>query len=167
MKEKTFYYKPFRDVLANIFGSVIAVIVFFAIKALLHQLQPLSFMTDSDRRSLIMCTPLLKWSCIAVFCFCVISNSFYILRNTYKRLIIKTNEIVYVEGWIIKRTETIAAHQIRSCTKEDGPLQRLCHSMDITITTAGDIPEIYFKNIKDGEDAYEELCKIAKKNEKK
>lgn len=166
-EEETFYYKPMRDVLANIFGAIIAVIIFFAIKvALPHQILQ-SFVTNIDEIPTETMFLLFKWTYLGIVCVILCYCFFDIFIKTHQRLIIKTDEIIYVEGWITKKTKSIATHQIRSCIKENGPLQRMCHLMDITITTAGDIPEIYFGNIEDGKDAFEMLCEMAKRNYEK
>lgn len=80
----------------------------------------------------------------------------------YKKLTIKSDEIIYTSGWVTKKTTRIPIDLVKSCTKKIGMLQRICDTMDISITTSGDGPEIYFENITQGEEAYQLIRDLTK-----
>ena len=155
---KKFYYKATRDIISVAIGTILTTIGFFILKALLSLLEE-GDERIKDIKILCICTYLIIATPLIVGCLV----STYI--KTYSSLIIKQNNIVYNYGWMTKKTVTIPVCKIRSCSKSIGILQRRCGTMDIYITTAGDVSEIKFSNIKNGEEAYKELVQLARANE--
>lgn len=84
--------------------------------------------------------------------------------RTFSLLTISQDEIIYSCGWLTKSTTTIPSNQVRTCSKSSGVLQRACGTMDISIKTAGNNTEIYFINIEKGEEAYQLISQLAKRN---
>ena len=75
-----------------------------------------------------------------------------------------TISIFRYSGYFRLYQTCIPANKIRSCTKSSGVLQRICGTMNISITTTGDSAEIYFWCIDNGDEAYELISQIAKEN---
>ncbi len=152
---KKFYYGATRDLISVAIGTVLTIVGFFIMKTLL------SLLEEGDARiKLIKIVCIVSYLIIAIPCIigCLVST--YI--KTYSILVINPNEIVYNYGWMTKKTVTIPACKIRSCSKSIGILQTRCGTMDISITTAGDSSEIHFSNIKNGEVAYQVISQMAK-----
>ena len=145
---RNFRYKPSLDVATTLIGSFIALIIFVVMR----------FIIASD--------PLKVFSILfaAAAIIFIIFRCLDIYGNTFRRLSIGTNEIIYNTGWLTKKTISIPAHKIRSCSKSSGVLQRACGTMDISVTTSGDSAEICFINIEHGEEAYSLLSRLAQNN---
>lgn len=94
-------------------------------------------------------------------CLHVILKICDIFTSKYQHLIINNDEIVYEYGFISKKTKVIPVSRIRSCKKNCGPIQRRCGSMNLSITTAGDVAEIYFRDIENGEEAFQSIRQLA------
>lgn len=157
---KSFSYKALRDIIGTAIGSLCAVIGFFAMNTSVSLFRIFGEDPENVREAITI----VSWIYIGIAACFIVAAILDIISNSFQRLEIKTDEIVYSEGWLSKSTTSIPAHKIRSCTKTSGPLQRACGTMTIKITTAGDDAEIYFANIGDGETAYKTLCEIAMKN---
>lgn len=85
-----------------------------------------------------------------------------VLKTYCNYLILSETEIVYHTGWLNKKTTNIPLNKIRSCSKSSGPLQRAFAVCNISLTTAGDQPEITFCNLKGGDEAYEIIANMIK-----
>lgn len=152
-KTRSFYYKASRDIISTLIGSFFTFIGFFIMSAIVNTLHEPSL------------TTLCQWTYIGIALIIIIACFFSIYAHTFSCLEIGRWEVVYRSGWISKSVTSIPAYKIRSCTKSSGPLQRICGTMNISITTAGDTSEIHFCNITNGEFAYKMLRYIAMHNE--
>lgn len=85
-----------------------------------------------------------------------------VLKTHCNYLILTENEIVYHTGWLTKKTTNIQLNKIRSCSKISGPFQRAFGVSNISVTTAGDQPEITFYSIKGGDEAYEIIINMTR-----
>ncbi len=154
---KKFYYKASRDLISGAIGTVLTIVGFFILKALLGLLE------EWDERIRTINT-----FCICIYIIIAVPLvlgyfvSTYI--KTYSVLIISKEEIIEKGGWLTKYETNIPAYKIKSCSKSSGVIQRLCNTMDIAITTAGDMAEIKFHNIEKGEEAYNILVQLARAN---
>lgn len=69
------------------------------------------------------------------------------------KLIIRPDTIVFLRGFFIRRKTTVPVNRIKDCSTESGPLQQICGTMTLLVTTAGDQREIRFTDIANGEEA--------------
>lgn len=152
---RTFTYKAKRDIISTIIRTAFSLIGFFVMKMLISLIDH----PDTPKMSRFF-----GWAylCIAVLIICICFLD--IFTNTFNRLSIGVDEIVYRTGWLFKKTKTIPAHKILDYDTHQGPLQSICNTMDIIITTGGDDPEIEFHNINDGETAYQLISEIVRKS---
>lgn len=154
---RTFYYNASRDILGAFIGGFLFLIIFF----LLIKPLPSVPYSESDMETLLI---ILKWTYIICMFLWVPFSFLTIFSMRFSSLFIGTDEIVHRKGWLSKQTTSIPACKIRSCSKHSGILQRFCHTMDLSITTAGDSTEIFFSNISDGDRAFQMISDLAKKN---
>lgn len=160
---RSFSYKASRDIIGTAIGLFFAGAGFLAMDIVLGILLMHFFLEyPEDVREFIT---IVNWIYIGFAVLFILWTILDIISNSFQRLEIKTDEIVYSKGWLTKSTITVPAHQIRSYKKTSGLLQRKCGTMSITITTAGDLEEIHCYNIGDGEKAYQMICELAKKGE--
>ena len=84
-----------------------------------------------------------------LFAFFTVREVFNIYRKTFFTLSIDEKEVVCtLENWPFSSyKKTIAAQKIRSCTQHQDWIQKLCNTMNISITTSGDRAEICFEDI--------------------
>ncbi|MBR3614100.1 MAG: PH domain-containing protein [Clostridia bacterium] len=155
----SFSYKPTRDIISLIIGLIWKIIFVVVMNAF--------FLTMVEEMSDVPgIATIAQWGNFFIIALTVsffVGDLVNIYSQTHTRLIINSNEIVYKTGWLNKSVTTIPAYKIRSCTKRSGWLQRLCGSMNISVTTAGDSDEIYFYNIANGDEAYRLISELAKK----
>lgn len=166
MANSTFYYKALRDIISTVIGIFFAIVVFFIIRYALPPglclLDKTLSAEDNDIHGLInFFTVLYLIFVIPWITGCIAS----IYSNTYRKLFISQDEIVYSHGMFKKTTISIPSNKIRTCSKYSTVLQRVCNTMTISITTAGDSDEIRFENIGNGEEAYRLIRQMAKRNE--
>jgi len=145
---RRFYYCSSPDTIKAILNAIFCMIVLF-----------ITFKTFRNARTEeeLMIGVLLT---LVDICMIFVFIGILINKKTgkYQILTIKNKEIIYQQGWIIKKTQIIPMSKIKSCSKRSGLLQRFCDSMDIGITTAGDVEEVFFCNIKNGDEAYNIIC---------
>lgn len=91
------------------------------------------------------------WSVLAVY---AASCGISILCKTKKELKISDTEVHYLYGVLSKRKVSIPVSKVRSCKIGTSLLQRAFGLSTLSICTAGDNDEIFFKDIKGGEEAY-------------
>lgn len=65
------------------------------------------------------------------------------------RLVIKEDEIVWIHGLINKQYTEIHMSSVRTVRVSQGILQRIMNAGDVTIFTAGDVPELVIKGLPD------------------
>lgn len=151
---KNFTYKPMRDIISTIIRTFFSLIGFFIMQMLIN-------LVDHPD------TPLIStWAGRIYLCIAIVIIGIYLLdifTNTFNHLSIGVDEIVYRTGWLSQKTMTLSAYQIKSHYTRQGPLQKLCNTMDLLITTAGDSPEIVFHNISNGEIANQMMCELIRR----
>ena len=150
-----FKYKPTRDIIGMLTSIAVLIFLLAGINVFFMALvaEDPSFATMA------------RWSTIIYLVFSVwfaLYDLVDIFSKTHNCLTISCDAVVYKKGWLSQTEITIPAHKIRSCSKSISWMQKLCGSMDISITTAGDSDEIYFRNIADGDEAYRMISELAK-----
>lgn len=85
-----------------------------------------------------------------------------VLKTHCDYLILTENEIVYHTGFLNKKTVNIPLNKIRTYSKSSGLFQRAFGVSNISVTTAGDQPEIKFCDLKGGDEAYDLIAKMLK-----
>lgn len=160
--ENSFYYKARRDIISTILWVIIGVVFFFILKGIcncvIRKELEAGYNVQADRQLLSI---VLKMY-IGFILFYILCSAITIFVRTHSKLTINQNEIIYRTGWLTKRTITIPANKIRTCAKSCGPLQMICETQTVSITTAGDQAEITFANIENGEEAFNRISKLSK-----
>lgn len=151
ISKRTFGYDNATDILKVVIDAIIFIILFVVFHKLIKRIEEAELMI-----LLIALAAILGF----IFLATIIGRCISIEVNKYKKLTISEAEVTYSYGWLTKKTKTIPISKVRSCSKSSGILQRLCGTMDLGITTAGDVEEIYFCNIEKGEEAYKMISKI-------
>lgn len=151
---RTFHCKASQDIIIALIVLFLGVIGFFVLTSLYEDYASVSY---------VQCLFILY---IVAEIFSVISCISGIFFQFSLHLTINRDEIIFSRGWLNKRTTTIPANKIRSCSKSSGVLQRACGTMDISITTAGDDSEVCVHNIANGEEAYQLISQLAKRNDR-
>lgn len=150
-----FHYNRKRNLVGLFIGLFFTIPGFFAFRALI------GFMSGTAT-DVQMFTSILEWAYVLFAVLSFIGLLLSMHGKSYQRLSINQSDIVYSSGWLHKDTITIPCHQIKSCSKSSRVLQRACGCMDITITTAGDGPEIVFCNVGNGDRAYDMVNQLTK-----
>lgn len=157
---RSFHYKASRDIISVLINFFFMVVCLFIVKSLLRDYLE----DDLDDSKVLVSTFLIVL--IATTIIIVIGKVVNIYCSKFSIMTISQDEIIYCCGWLTKTTTTIPSNKIRTCSKSSSVLQRVCGTMDISIKTTGDGSEIYFCNIEDGEEAYQLISQIAKRNER-
>lgn len=154
-EKKCFSYNATRDCISLLINVVLFIIVPYFLGNILILL------LDAEYHSMANAALTMYIVIAGIF---AIYCGFDIISNHFKLLVICQDEIVYMKGILFKSQTIIPANKVRSCNTYSGPLQRKCNTMNLSITTAGDNSEIYFRNIKNGEEAARLISELAKKN---
>lgn len=155
---RSFKYKASRDIATMFISIFIALVGYFILKFLLK--------CGEGDPEVQMLSEIFKVAYLPGMLLVVLIWGLVIYANTFCCLTIGNEEITYRSGWLNKKTVSIPAAKIRSCSIESGILQRLCGTATIAITTAGDASEIKFYNIMNGKQAFKFISQLAKKNER-
>ena len=154
---RSFHYKASRDIIGRLIWTFFACVVILT-------LQTLANSTDGVDRDVYKA--FLVFVTIASILF-VIYGAVDIYCNTFDCLTVSQDEITYSYGWLTKSTKTIPVNKILSCSKSSDMLQRACGTMSIAVTTECGENSIYFSNIENGDEAYQLISQLAKKQESK
>ena len=154
-----FYYQPKKDLLGLAIGVCLAIIGFFALRAICAWMLG-SIHADATDVLVAVWVQRIYWIITGI---CVVSSVLSIYAKTFSVLLVGNSEVITKWGWISKNTSTLPSRKIRSCSKHQSVLQRLCDTMTISITTSGDTSEVYFSNIdaREGQKAYERISRLA------
>ena len=155
---RKFNYNPKRDIVAMFIGIVFAIIGFFILWALMTWL----ISTLEPRPNEIPMYERIKIGVLVILAIIYALYCIYkfigIFGNTHQELTVNFDRITYSYNWLSESEKSVPASKVKSCSKYATLLQRMCGTMDITVTTAGDDVEIYFKNIDNGDEAYRRIC---------
>lgn len=165
LTQKDFFYKARRDIIILTFWTVVAVIFFFIMKGIFNRAiqKELEAGYSIEAEKLVASIFLKVYiGLILLYILCSVSAIF---GRIHSKLTINQNEIIYKTGWLTKCTTTIPANKIRTCKKSCGPLQMICETQTVSITTAGDQAEITFANIENGEEAFKIISQLSKSNQ--
>lgn len=160
---RSFGYKASRDIIMAFVEIAILFLGWLVVKEAFIWIEKNLF--NANEYEIKIAIRYTKWFWFGFYIITVIRDTIMeIINHCFSSLSIDKKEIIYNYGWLNKKTTTIPANKIRSCTKSSGVLQRICGTMNISITTTGDSAEIYFWCIDDGDEAYELISQIAKEN---
>ena len=146
------YFQPVRRIVSLLLNSAAWVAVFFVLRAILPAYEESAL--------------LLTWFAV-VYWLLVVMGTVLAALNLYARtfavLTVDDKEVVYQWGWISRHVKTVPARKIRACTCHQTWMQRLFGVVSISITTSGDVSEIYFSDMgtDSGADAYRKINQLA------
>ena len=152
MEGRRFYYTEKRAVVKEVISLIFTFIGFIFMVALMKWTR--RFVQPYEMEQWELLERIMPWIYIGIFILYHIHEIISIyLRKRCMRLIIRSNEIVFYQGFFTIRKTTIPVNKIKDCSTVRGPLQQICGTMTLSITTAGDQREICFTDIVDGEEA--------------
>lgn len=150
--EERYYYTEKRAVVKEVISLISTFIGFIFMVALMKSMR--RFVQPYEMEEWELMERIIPWIYIGIFILYHISEIISIyLRKRCMRLIIRPNEIVFYRGFFTIRKTTVPVSKIKDCSTTRGPLQQICGTMTLSITTAGDQREICFTDIKNGETA--------------
>ncbi|MDR0979938.1 MAG: PH domain-containing protein [Candidatus Nomurabacteria bacterium] len=153
-----YYYRSKRDIVGLLIGITCWIVGGFAFYGTVYGFAQLAGekLSSSDTTFALVSYSIMAFIGIAI-------SVIAIYARTFSVLLIGQDKIIHKYGWLTKNERVIPAHRIRTCSKHQGVLGRLCDSIDISITTSGDSSEIYFRciNATTGDNAYVQICKMA------
>lgn len=150
--EEKYYYTEKRAVIKECISLIFTVLGFIFMVVLMKLLK--RFVQPYEMEEWELLERIIPWIYIGIFILYHISEIISIyLRKRCMRLIIRPNEIVFYRGFFTVRKTTVPVNKIKDCSTESGPLQQICGTMTLLVTTAGDDREICFTDIANGEDA--------------
>lgn len=141
MRHNYYCYTAKRDIISECIGLFFTVIGYQILDLILLLTE------DSTSHAAQLSCKFVKIVYIVLFAIIHICMIIGIQISKKQKLEIGSREVIYRYGWLTRNTKTIAANKIRSCEKSATILQRICGTMNIYITTAGDQREIGFHNI--------------------
>ena len=150
--EERYYYTEKRAVVKEVISLISTFIGFIFMVALMKSMR--RFVQPYEMEEWELLERIIPWIYIGIFILYHISEIISIyLRKRCMGLIIRPNEIVFYRGFFTIRKTTVPVSKIKDCSTTRGPLQQICGTMTLSITTAGDQREICFTDIKNGEKA--------------
>lgn len=142
-RKQTYSYGPERDGVNLAIGCVIWTVVFYILLFAVEKCVNITAWTTGIQAG--------YWILLVV---CAAASGISILCKTKKELKISDAEVHYLYGVLTKHKVSIPISKVRSCKIGTSLLQRVFGLSTLSICTAGDNDEIYFEDIKGGEEAY-------------
>lgn len=150
--EEKYYYTEKRAVIKECISLISTVLGFIFMVVLMKWMK--RFVQPYEMEEWELLERIMPWIYIGFFIIYHIYEIISIyLRKRCMRLIIRPNEIVFYRGFFTVRKTTVPVNKIKDCSTESGPLQQICGTMTLLVTTAGDDKEICFTDIENGEKA--------------
>lgn len=141
---KTYSYGPERNGVKLAIGCVIWTVVFYILLfGVVGRCVDITAWTIGIQAG--------YWILLAV---CAAGSGISILCKMKKKLKVSDTEVHYLYGVLTRHKVSIPISKVRSCKIGTSLLQRAFGLYTLSICTAGDNDEIYFEDIKDGEEAY-------------
>lgn len=140
---RTYSYGPERNGVKLAIGCVVWTVVFYILLFIVGRYVDITAWFTGINAG--------YWILLAV---CGVGSGISILCKTQKKLKISDTEVHYLYGVFSKQKVSIPISKVRSCKIGTSPLQRAFGTSTLSICTAGDNEEIYFEDIKCGEEAY-------------
>jgi len=150
-KKPSYFYGPERDGVNLAIGCVISTVVFYILLFIVS-----------------VCVNITEWITIIqvgywiLMVVCAVCAGISILCKTKQELKILDTEVHYLYGVLIKYKISIPTSKILFCQFNKSLLQRAFGLSTLGICTASDKYEIYFVDIKNGEEAYRSIMDMIK-----
>lgn len=149
-----FDYKPTRDLVGVAIQLAVWLVGFILVRTILWNMDLVG------KSSLSLFSRIY----LAIAFVCIVVTLANIYSCTFNRITFNGKELTYTTGLFSVTTIYIPVKRIQTCTKSIGFIQRLCGTMDISITVTGERDEIVFNNIGKGEDAYKLITELISAN---
>lgn len=142
-RRQTYSYGPERNGVNLAISCVIWTVVFYTLLLVVGRCVDITAWTIGIQAG--------YWILLVV---CAAGSGISILCKMQKKLKVSDTEVHYLYGVLTKHKVSIPISKVRSCKIGTSLLQRAFGLSTLSICTAGDNDEIYFEDIKGGEEAY-------------
>ena len=148
-KRETYFYGPERDGVKLTIGCFIWTVIFYILLFVVGRCVNITAWTTGIQAG--------YWILLVV---CATGFGISILCKMQKKLKISNTEVHYLYGVLSKQKVSIPISKVRSCKIGTSPLQRAFGTSTLSVCTAGDNDEIFFEDIKGGEEAYDTIMRM-------